>query len=343
VIQEQSVPFSLARRSALFIAVAILSLVAIIVLSSLEPHTGAIEGVANPYYILFRMGLMLVYALLGWQWIVRPSSGDRASAWIPVGVATGLFGIAMISANTTLINRLFELDSHSRSVLPRTYTFTYTKGGRSTPRRTSTEYGVLFADEQNHEIERVPWTNGITGESTACFIDHHGWLGQHWMSNEHDCDQPPEHIQLLRLRVSSEGLIDNPGPQCIDGNPDSSPLNQPVDVRCPSIVYQQGQKVLIAAGVPANVLAPLPFPANYWEDPQVIAISPDHEHILISDFTMPVRLFLWNGKDSRWSALQLPFIHRFLHNRYALNDDGQTIFDCPEGLQTLCERWVLPD
>ncbi|WP_147297879.1 hypothetical protein [Trinickia dinghuensis] len=100
--------------------------------------------------------------------------------------------MSMLGLDTAMINRVAERSSHPRSVVASTYEWKGVTGGKTSPRRTYIGTGLMFANEDNSGIERVPNPGHGPGRIATCFVDHVGWLGGHWISDVHDCDEPVE-------------------------------------------------------------------------------------------------------------------------------------------------------
>lgn len=334
--------FPFAWRATCFVVAAILSVVAVIAFRAWTPHAGTLEEPENPYLSLIRVGLAILYPLLGWQCMIRRQSADRLAAWLILCVTTSLVWTALIFVNTATLNRWRERDSHQRSVLPRAYPWKAISGaGRLVSKQVYTATGIVFADEQNRGIERLPRPgSGVTAQSAACFTYHRGWLGGHWVSDMHDCDRPTEHIPLHQLRLSFGAAPAHPGLQCMDGDPADVLPGPPLDPRCPRIIDRQRHRLLVAPGTNPKTLTSLPLPDGYWTDPQVVAVSADGQRILVGDFMLKSRLFLWDSHLGQWAALQLQSFYRLKHHHYVLGSDADVVFDCPEGLQAECVRWA---
>ncbi|ALX15876.1 hypothetical protein P350_31145 [Burkholderia cepacia JBK9] len=349
--------FSLGKRAALLFAFSFATMAVTLVMLYRVDRTGTIDTQAgNPYVIGVQTCVIVLYALLGWVWIVRPArhnqlyfpgivNQDRQLiAWFVLVLNGAIFVMVPLLFNTATLNRMAERTKHVRSVVARSYRWQATTGGgKNIPRHSYTTGGLLFADAAGRGMERVPSPGGPSGDGATCFVEHTGWLGQRWISDVHPCDTPVEHIRLERLADGGGELAAQPGLQCLDDEPATAVLTMGADAaRCPAAVRRDGRWVVVANGAAPSspVLAALPLPDDFWDAPKVASVSPDGDRILVGDFGLRSPLFLWSRHAGAWVALQLPPSYPYnAPNRYVLTSDAHTIDDCPLGPLRTCERW----
>lgn len=341
----------LGKRAAWLFAFDFLSLMVVLAVVARFPRTGTIEGSTdNPWLLLLRIALLLLYELFAWAWVVRPCRSNlqhHIFAWFILLMSNAIFCAVPLVLDTDTINRMIVRTSYSRAVLAREYSWEATTGGgKYTPRRTYMATGLLFADANSHGVERVQDLGGPPGNGATCFVEHEGWLGWRWISDVHACDLPVEHIQLVQLRDGNDSLVDHPGAQCLDDEPaEASPPDATTGntLRCPLIVDEGQRWVAMTTGALQRELVALPLPHGYWIEPKVASVSPDGNRILIGDARLRNQLFLWNRQTGQWLALLPPESFMYMQNVYVLNDDASVIMDCPNGLTTVCKQWVMPE